>query len=94
MKQMAKRHPLIGDVRGLGLLMGIELLRDHDVLTRASEEAEQIMYAALSRGLNFKLTMGNILTLTPPLTISQAELDQAFAILEDCIGEVEAAQRS
>jgi len=37
--------------------------------------------------------MGNILTLTPPLTISQAELDQAFAILDDCIGKVEAARK-
>jgi 4-aminobutyrate aminotransferase len=77
-------------VRGLGLLMGIELLRDNHALTRASEEAEQIMYAALRRGLNFKVTMGNILTLTPALTITQAELDQALDILEGCLGGVEA----
>jgi 4-aminobutyrate aminotransferase len=91
MQQMANRHPLIGDVRGLGLLMGIELLRDNNPLTRASEEAEQVMYAALGRGLNFKVTMGNILTLTPALTITQVELDQAFDILEGCLGEVETA---
>ena len=93
MQQMAERHPLIGEVRGLGLLMGIELLRDKDALMRASEEAEQIMYAALGRGLNFKVTMGNILTLTPALTITQAELDQAFDILGGCLGEVETATR-
>jgi len=46
------------------------------------------MYAALRRGLNFKITMGNILTLTPALTISREELDQAIDILDQCLGEV------
>ena len=91
MREMAGRHPLIGDVRGLGLLMGIELLRSRKALERATDEAEQVMYSALQRGLNFKITMGNILTLTPPLTVSQAELDQAFDVLDRCIGEVESA---
>ena len=47
------------------------------------------MYAALSRGLSFKLTMGNIITLTPALTITQDEMDQALAIIEESIREVE-----
>ena len=89
LRQMAKRHPLIGDVRGLGLLMGIELLRDKQALTRATDEAEQAMYAALRRGLSFKVTLSNILTLTPALTISQEELDRALAILDEAISEVE-----
>jgi len=93
MREMARRHLLIGDVRGLGLLMGIELVRDRNTLKRATEEAEQVMYASLRRGLNFKVTMGNILTLTPALIISQAELNQALDILDDCIGEVETARK-
>jgi len=93
MREMARRHLLIGDVRGLGLLMGIELVRDRNTLRRATEEAEQVMYASLRRGLNFKVTMGNILTLTPALIISQAELNQALDILDDCIGEVETARK-
>jgi len=93
MREMARRHLLIGDVRGLGLLMGIELVRDRNTLERATEEAEQVMYASLRRGLNFKVTMGNILTLTPALIISQAELNQALDILDDCIGEVETARK-
>jgi 4-aminobutyrate aminotransferase len=79
---LAVRHPIVGDVRGLGLLLGMELLRNRTTLERATEEAERVMYAALRRGLNFKVTMGNILTLTPALTISQAELDQAIDILD------------
>ena len=93
MREMARRHLLIGDVRGLGLLMGIELVRDRNTLKRATEEAEQVMYASLRRGLNFKITMGNILTLSPALIISQAELNQALDILDDCIGEVETARK-
>ena len=44
------------------------------------------MYESLRRGLSFKLTMGNIVTLTPPLTISRDELDHAIDILDEAIG--------
>jgi 4-aminobutyrate aminotransferase len=89
LKEMQTRHPLIGDVRGLGLFLGVELVRDPRTRERASDEAEAVMYAALSRGLSFKTTMGNILTLTPALTITREEMDQALAIIEDSIAEVE-----
>ncbi len=87
--QMKERHPLIGDVRGLGLFLGIELVKDRQTRERASDEAEAVMYAALSRGLSFKTTMGNILTLTPALTITRAEMDRALGIIEESIAEVE-----
>lgn len=89
MQEMMKRHPLIGDVRGLGLLMGIELVKDRITRERASDEAEAVMYAALSKGLSFKLTMGNIITLTPALTITKEEMNKALDIIEACIAEVE-----
>lgn len=90
LREMKSQHHLIGDVRGKGLLLGIELIREGKP---ATDEAEQVMYGALKRGLNFKVTMGNILTLTPALTLTQAEMDQALAILDACIGEV-AARKS
>lgn len=89
LQRMKKRHRLIGDVRGIGLFLGIELVKDRQTRQRASGEAEAVMYSALSRGLNFKTTMGNILTLTPALTISHDEMDQALDILDQAIGEVE-----
>ena len=89
MQRMMGRHPLIGDVRGLGLLMGMELVRDRATRERATDEAEAVMYNALSKGLSFKTTMGNILTLTPPLTITREQMDQALAILDDSLSEVE-----
>jgi 4-aminobutyrate aminotransferase len=89
LRGMMKQHRLIGEVRGLGLLMGVELVRDHDRLERASDEAERIMYLALTKGLNFKLTMGNILTLTPALTITRDQMDRALHVLDECLTEVE-----
>jgi 4-aminobutyrate aminotransferase len=89
LKEMQARHPLIGDVRGLGLFLGVELVRDRRTRERASDEAQAVMYAALSRGLSFKTTMGNILTLTPALTITREEMDQALATIEDSIAEAE-----
>jgi 4-aminobutyrate aminotransferase len=89
LEEMKQRHPLVGDVRGLGLFLGIELVKDRQTRARASDEAEAVMYAALSRGLSFKTTMGNILTLTPALTITREEMDRALGIIEESIAEVE-----
>jgi 4-aminobutyrate aminotransferase len=96
MRAMAARHPLIADVRGLGLLLGIELGTTAPDGSRrpAVAAAEQVMYESLKRGLNFKVTMGNVLTLTPALTITQAELEQALQILDDTIGLVEKSSPS
>ena len=93
MRALMEKFPIVGDVRGLGLLMGLELVRNRTTMERASAEAEQIMYRALSLGLNFKLTMGNIITLTPALTITQPEMDRALDILERCLAEVSARPR-
>jgi len=89
LNEMKDRHSLIGDVRGLGLFLGIELVKDRQTRERACEEAETVMYAALSKGLSFKLTMGNIITLTPALTITREEMDRALDIIEGCIADVE-----
>jgi 4-aminobutyrate aminotransferase len=88
MRGLMSKHPLIGDARGLGLLMGLELVKDRRTMERALDEAEEVMYSALTRGLNFKLTMGNIITLTPPLTITREEMDQALKILDECLSEI------
>ena len=86
--ELERKHSLVGDVRGLGLLIGVELVRDRQSRERATQEAEEVMYEALSRGLSFKLTMGNILTLTPALTITQEEMGEAIGILDECLHQV------
>ena len=75
---------LICEVRGVGLSVAVELARDGQ---SANDEAEAIMYGCLARGLSFKVSSGNVLTLTPPLTISTAELDKALQILAEEIGK-------
>ena len=89
LQEMKRRHGLIGDVRGRGLLLGIELVTERAAKTKADTQADAILYRALERGLSFKTTMGNVLTLHPPLTIALAEMDRALDILDACIGEVE-----
>ena len=90
MREMQTRLPLIANVRGLGLLMGMELGRrlPDGTYQPAVIEAEKAMYECLKLGLNFKVTMGNVLTLTPPLTISREEMDQALNILETVINKL------
>ena len=90
LEQMKAAHPLIGDVRGLGLMLGIELVRDPVTKERAITEAEQVMYKALSRGVSLKLTMGNIISIVPAMVITEAELTQGLDVIEACIAEVEA----
>ena len=83
--ELMDRHPAIGDVRGRGLLMGVELVVDRDSREPDVALAEDVLYRALDQGLSFKITMGNVLTLTPPLTISRDEMDAAIDILDSCL---------
>ena len=92
MQVMKQKHAIIGDIRGLGLLMGMELVKDGKTSERPMDLAEEVMYKALAKGLSFKLSMGNILTLTPPLTLTRDEMDQAVEILDNCLTEVESAK--
>jgi 4-aminobutyrate aminotransferase len=82
LRDMQARQPHIGDVRGLGLLLNVELVEDREKRTPATDLAERVMYEALSLGLSFKVTMGNVITLAPPLTITKEEMARALEILE------------
>jgi 4-aminobutyrate aminotransferase len=85
---LRRRHPLVSDVRGIGLLLAIELRREG---RPAPREAEQVMYECLARGLSFKVGQGNVLTLSPPLIITPQELDHALDIVDASLSAVEAA---
>jgi 4-aminobutyrate aminotransferase len=79
LEALRERYPLIHEVRGLGLHLGIELRRDGEP---ACDEADTVMYHSLSQGLSYKVGGGCVLTLCPPLTISREELDTALDIVE------------
>jgi 4-aminobutyrate aminotransferase len=80
--------PLVGDVRGIGLLLAVELVLDRKTKERDVQAAERVMYGCLSRGLSFKVSHGNCVILTPPLTISRRELERALRILLQVLSEV------
>ena len=90
LKELMASRPLVGDVRGLGLMVGIELVRDAQK-TPAAEEATKVR--ALMREKGFLLgqggTYGNVLRLQPPLVIDPPDLQQAAAALADCLKEVQ-----
>lgn len=87
LREMRERLPLIGDVRGIGLLFAIELVAP-GTGAPAKEAAERILYACLEAGLSFKVGQGNVLVLAPPLVITEGELMRAFDIVEQAIGAV------
>jgi 4-aminobutyrate aminotransferase len=85
LQELKSRFPEIGDVRGRGLVLGIELVHDRAGMEPDNDLAEATLYAALDRGLSFKTTMGNVLTLTPPQTNDQAEMLRALDIIAAAI---------
>ena len=84
------RHPQIGDVRGLGAMLAIELVHDPATKEPAPELAEAVIAAALQRGLILlKAGMeGNCIRVLCPLTISDAELDEALAVWDESLAVV------
>ena len=74
-----------GDIRGRGLLLGIEIVNNAVEKVPGRECAERIYYSCLSSGLSFKISQGCVLTLSPPLTIGREDLDKALAIIENAI---------
>jgi 4-aminobutyrate aminotransferase len=77
-------HTSIEEARGVGLLVAVEM--------STATIAEQTMYYALDHGLNFKVSSSTVLTLTPPLTISEDELSLAITALDASIGLAEKTQ--
>jgi 4-aminobutyrate aminotransferase len=86
--EMKEKYPVIGDIRGIGLLWGVELVTDRQTKQRAFDEAEAVLYQCLNNGLSFKVSQGNVIQLSPPLIISRQQLTEALAIFEEAIANV------
>ncbi|CAE6938531.1 Belongs to the class-III pyridoxal-phosphate-dependent aminotransferase family [Vibrio sp. B1FIG11] len=86
--EMKAKYPVIGDVRGIGMLWGIELVTDYESKARAYDEAEAVLYQCLNNGVSFKVSQGNVIQLSPPLIITREQLTEALAIFEEAIAKV------
>jgi len=89
LREMMEKHPLIGDVRGLGLMIGVDLVSDKLKKTRATVEAKKVVWRAYELGLLIFYLKGNVLRVQPPLTIEEELLMQGLDILEKAIDDVE-----
>lgn len=89
LEELMERHALIGDVRGAGLLVGVELVRDRGTREPASHEAKAVMNGMREQGVLIGSTGpdGNVLKIRPPLVFTQAHADLLLETLEKVVGE-------
>jgi 2,2-dialkylglycine decarboxylase (pyruvate) len=87
--ELQQRHECVGDVRGRGLLQGIELVTDRDSRTPADELGRRVTAECLALGLHMNVVqlpgMGGVFRIAPPLTVSDAELDLGLEILDQAL---------
>lgn len=89
LRAMQERHPTIGEVRGIGLMIGIEFVYDRQTKQHADDLRDRIVDLAFEKGL---LTLGagrNVIRISPPLSVSTAELEEGLTILEQAIAQAE-----
>jgi 4-aminobutyrate aminotransferase len=89
LQEMQKRHRLIGDIRGMGLMVGIELVTDREKKTKAIEERNRAVQLAFDRGLLLLGCGENALRLIPALVVSRPEIDKGLSILDEVLTELE-----
>jgi 4-aminobutyrate aminotransferase len=90
LSELMERHPLIGDVRGRGLMVGVELVRDRTTKERAVEERDGVVNAAFRRGLLILGAGKNAIRFSPPLVLTREQADTAVRIFDEALTDVEA----
>lgn len=90
MKEIMQAHPIVGDVRAKGCLMGIELVKDRTAKTPFDEAGKQVYQRAFRKGLAW-IPAGHILRMSPPIVMDEATLLKGLDIIEEAIAETEKA---
>ena len=85
--ELQDKHALIGEVRGLGLMLGVELVRNRDSKEPASDEAADLMEMCKQRGLILGKggLFGNTMRIKPPMCITADDVDFMIATMDDCL---------
>jgi 4-aminobutyrate aminotransferase len=82
------KHPLIGDVRGKGLMIGIELVKDRTTKERAVAERDAVVLKCFHKGLLVLGAGRNTIRLSPPLTLTKDQAGTALGLLDGAIGDI------
>ena len=88
LEELARRHRLVGDVRGCGLMIGIELVRNRQTKERATSERDALVMAAFRRGLLVLAAGANTIRLSPPLVITKQHAETAVGILDAALTDI------
>jgi 4-aminobutyrate aminotransferase len=86
--ELKNQHELIGDVRGMGLMIGVELVKDRATKERAVEARDRVIQACFRRGLLLLGCGENTLRFSPPLLITREEVETALSIVDEALVEV------
>jgi 4-aminobutyrate aminotransferase len=89
LSQLQKEFELMGDIRGKGLMIGVELVRDRETKEKAVQERNEIIQACFEKGLLLLGCGENVVRLIPPLIITEREADTALTIFEEVLKKVE-----
>ncbi len=93
LKALMDKHPLIGDVRGKGLMVGVEMVRDRKTKERAVAEREAVLEAMFARGVLILGAGKNAVRFAPPLVFSKEQADIAVTVFDEALSEVEGKGR-
>ncbi|HEY2434267.1 MAG TPA: acetyl ornithine aminotransferase family protein [Vicinamibacterales bacterium] len=92
-RELAGKHPLIGDVRGKGLMIGVELVRDRQTKQRAIEERNALVQAMFRRGVLILGAGRNTVRFAPPLVLTRTQADAALHVLDEALADVASRPR-
>ncbi len=91
LESLKSTHPLIGDVRGRGLMVGVELVEDRATKAPATEKTADVLERCKELGLLVGKGgyFGNVLRIKPPMCLTEADIDFLLVVLDQALGEAE-----
>jgi alanine-glyoxylate transaminase/(R)-3-amino-2-methylpropionate-pyruvate transaminase len=92
LRELQKKHPLIGDIRGKGLMCGVELVTDRTTKAPATAQCAAVFERCKDLGLIIGKggLSGNVLRIKPPMCLSEADIDFMLGVLDVALGEARA----
>jgi len=93
LRNLQEKYEIIGDVRGPGLAIGIELVKDRDTKEPAVKEANELVKMSLERGVMFGISkyagLGNVVKIKPPLVITDEEVEKVLSVFKECVEKIQ-----